>query len=119
MRHGRQIKNTTQLQVTRLLHAQRLQQSFCYLANHQFGTLLAQLHEAVLDDVVDEEIDVASNALFICQLLDCLLHQVRLRVHEVTNVLDHLRIELCLQLNGRHLVRLRLRHCLSKCVCVY
>lgn len=116
MRNGRQIKDTTQLQVTGLLHAQRLQQSLSYLANHEFGALLGQLHEAVLDDVVDEEIYVTGNAFLIGQLFDRLLDQVRLCVHEVTNVIDHFRVQLiiCLLLLWRNLVRLCLRHYLLR-----
>lgn len=85
-----QIKDTIQLQVTRLFHVQGMQQSFCYLIDHVLRTLLRKLHEAVFDDVVNKQVNVSSYTLLIGQLLDSLLNEVRLSVHKVPYVLYRL-----------------------------
>jgi hypothetical protein len=69
-----------------------MKQSFCYLIDHQLSRFLGELHEAVLNDVVNEEVDVARDALFVRELLHGLLHQVGLRAHEVTYVVYYFRI---------------------------
>ena len=93
---GRQVvvKYAVELKVTGLLHVQRVQQRLRYLVDHLLGTLLRQLHQAVLHYVVDEPIDISSDALFICELLDGLLYEVGLSVHKVSDVLYSLRVEL-------------------------
>ena len=59
------FKNAAQRVVTGLLHAHRLYQLFGYLIGHLERALLAQLHETVLDDVVDESVDVARNLFLV------------------------------------------------------
>lgn len=81
-----------------------MKQSFCYLINHDFGRFFRELHEAVFDDVVDEEVDVSRDALLIRELLHGLLDEVRLRVHEVADVVYHLGVQL-LCLSSSHLQR--------------
>ena len=70
----RQIKYATQLKVTWLFYTERLEQSLWNLADHQVGRLLRKLHEAILNDIVDEEINVPRDALLIRQLSDSLLN---------------------------------------------
>ena len=74
-----------------------MQQRLRYLVNHQPGALLRQLHQAVLDDVVDEQVNVARDALLVRQLLHGLLDEGRLRLDEVADVLYHLRVQLRVQ----------------------
>ena len=63
------------------------------------------MHQAVLHYVVDEQVNVAGDALFVCELLHGLLDQVGLRVDEVSNVLDDLGVQLGeLRLMLRHFV---------------
>ena len=70
-----------------------MDQCFCYLIDHEFSRLLGKLHEAVLNDVVNEEVNVACDALFVCKLLHGLLHQVGLRANKVTYVVYYFRIQ--------------------------
>lgn len=52
--YRRRIKDTVQLKVTGVFRAERLQESLGDLADHELGTLLRQLHEAVLHYVIDQ-----------------------------------------------------------------
>lgn len=106
------VENAVELQVTGLFNAERVQQSFCYLIDHLLGAFLGELHQTVFDYVVNEEVNVARDALLVRELLHCLLHQITLRVHKVSNVLYRLWIQLCYLQNllnwGRPLVPHRL-----------
>ena len=70
----------------------RVQQSFCYLADHLLCALFWKLHQAVLNDIEDQRFYVSSNALFIRELLYSLLNEVWLRIYEVSDVLYRIRI---------------------------
>ena len=85
------------------------------MADHEFGTLLRELHEAELHNVIDEQVDVARDTLLIRQLFHCLLHQYGLRVDKLANVLNHLRVELGAH-RGRNLLVRRLRHISIDCL---
>lgn len=88
------VENAVELQVTGLFNAERVQQSFCYLIDHLLSAFLRELHQAVFDYVVNQQVNVPCDALLIRELLHCLLHQVTLRVHKVPNVLYRLWIQL-------------------------
>ena len=73
-RHGRRLnmlnerhwfKNATEGVVTGLLHAHGLNQLLGYLIGHLERALLVQLHEAVLDHVVNESVDVARDLFLV------------------------------------------------------
>ena len=112
---GLQVKDTAQLHVALLLHCQRVKQSFCYLMDHRACSLLTELHQAILYDIVDEQVYVSRDALFVGKLLHGLLNQVGLRVDEVSNVVYDLWIEQILEMllligwirTGRGLLHLR------------
>jgi hypothetical protein len=69
------------------------EETFPNLVEHLHGAILVEEKDAVLYDVIDEQVDVSVDVLFVPQLAHCLLDQVRLRLDEVPNIFNGLIVE--------------------------
>ena len=77
-----------------LLHLQGGEEALLDLCGHLNGGLLTQLRQAVLDHVVDVEVDVARLHLLVAHAAHRLRDEVRLGRDELAHVLDRLPVQL-------------------------
>ena len=78
LKEGRRLEDATQAVkrvVTGLLYTKRCEQGLRDLIYHLKCTLLRKLHQAVLDYIIDEPVDILSDLFIIMELLDRLLYQ--------------------------------------------